>query len=1207
MKNRKKLSFQSLESRRLFDAGGIYFSEVKPTSADLIVSSDTFLADITGDGAADIIQFDNDGVLASVSGPNGFAPATRELDKSVQRQGSGGSRSARHVLDINDDGKADIVEFGQDGVMVAMGNAQGFGFVEQLASYDFGANRGWGNEGIQRSLADVTGDGILDIVGFGWSGFWVAPGKPDGKFEPLGDTAWRYVEGWGSNEYQRELADVNGDGRDDIVGIDDRGAWVSIAGENEFGVPELWTKGLDGNLSWSNPRHHLTLSDVDGDGLADLVGFGEDGVYVAISTGAQFMVGEMWVDNYSVNYGWEQTNYPRYLRDMNNDGLADIVGFGGGGVYVSTSTGEGFTPPTELAVKFFGHKQGWLGTNTTRAIVDSNSDGFLDIVGISPEGTYISQQVDGAKGTPINRAVDPIWFEVVTPAESNLKTIRSDLNGNGAVEFDDFLLLSQNFGTSGESAADIDGDGEVGFGDFLLLSSEFGRTDDLVEIPIANQNIRAVQGQWIVQVQDEALRSLRSPIALSEVFDDHEIQVLFGTGVPGEVVVKTSATDVFEAETLFQETGIVESFFPNAVMPLAALPNDPLIGGQWGLHNTGQSFKGVAGTADSDIDAIEAWDLTIGSRDVVVGVVDSGVDVAHPDLRANVWRNPGEIPGNGLDDDGNGFVDDVNGWDFVDGDNNPDDPIGHGTHVAGIIGAVGNNHIGVSGVAQEVNLMALRACNNFCSAGHTRAATNYATVMRNRGVNVVATNNSYDGAGGWSLSTETIAQAGKAGILFIGAAGNGNGNFANPQAALDNVISVAAVDADDQRSFWDKPGCMIDVPASNCGSNFGAHVHIAAPGTDILSTRSGGGYIAMSGTSMATPHVAGVAALAASLAPDVTMQAIRDAIFAGVDHVANLTDQVSTGGRLNAANTLALLRESVILYEGNNASQDVVCILNTRANQSLNFQNHQECDNDEARSMVLNAVPAGTTIALFDSPSGNLQDDWVEVIVKRDIHRKEIGTFERSFEDSDVRVNFHRNNGLDGKVSRLEVSAMESGPRIDLYEGNDASQNLICGLPASVGHSLDFTQHAACDNDEARSMVLWNVPAGRTIRLFDSPTGDTQDDWTQIDVLKSVSNYRIASFEQDVRNDTVRVTHFRNNGLDGKVSRVEIVPTMSLTGFVSLFEGNDATQNKVCDIPTVNAHLNFKNHSGCDNDEVRSLLLTNVRAGTRIAQFGQCP
>ena len=140
----------------------------------------------------------------------------------------------------------------------------------------------------------------------------------------------------------------------------------------------------------------------------------------------------------------------------------------------------------------------------------------------------------------------------------------------------------------------------------------------------------------------------------------------------------------------------------------ATTPNDPLFSNLWGLHNTGQSVNGTSGTADADMDGQEAWDLSTGSNTVIIAVIDSGVDYNHPDLSGNIWVNSGEIAGNGVDDDGNGYVDDVRGWDFVDDDNNQIDVVGHGTHVSGTIAAVGNNHIGISGVCWQAKIMPLR-------------------------------------------------------------------------------------------------------------------------------------------------------------------------------------------------------------------------------------------------------------------------------------------------------------------------------------------------------------------------------------------------------------------------------------------------------------------------------------------------------------------
>jgi subtilisin family serine protease len=332
---------------------------------------------------------------------------------------------------------------------------------------------------------------------------------------------------------------------------------------------------------------------------------------------------------------------------------------------------------------------------------------------------------------------------------------------------------------------------------------------------------------------------------------------------------------------------------PDFAINRSLFPNDPSLSQLWGLHNTGQS----GGLADADIDAPEAWDKTTGSRSVVIGVIDSGIDVNHPDLAANIWRNPGEIAGNRIDDDANGYVDDITGWDFASSDNNPDDGNGHGTHVAGTIGAAGNDGRGVAGVNWQVSLLPLKFLGTDGSGSTTGAiaAINYATALRNRGVNVVATNNSW-GGGGFSSGLQTAIQNhANAGILFVAAAGNESAN--NDTTAsypanypISNIISVAALDRSDALASF---------------SNYGpTKVHIGAPGVSIYSTTPSNQYASYSGTSMASPHVAGVVGLLAAANPAATSAEIRSAILQSAVPVASLAGKTTTGGRLNAAAAL---------------------------------------------------------------------------------------------------------------------------------------------------------------------------------------------------------------------------------------------------------------------------------------------------------------
>jgi subtilisin family serine protease len=365
----------------------------------------------------------------------------------------------------------------------------------------------------------------------------------------------------------------------------------------------------------------------------------------------------------------------------------------------------------------------------------------------------------------------------------------------------------------------------------------------------------------------------------------------------GFFAVSTPGAGVADVTGWAAGSPLVSYVEPDFVIAPAAIPNDPSFGSLWGLNNSGQS----GGVADADIDAPEAWDTTTGSRSVVIAVIDTGVDYTHRDLAANAWRNPGEIAGDGLDNDGNGFADDVFGWDFANRDANPMDDNGHGTHVAGTIGAVGDNGTGVVGVNWQVSIMALKFLTGSGSGSTSGAigAINYATRMRRDfGVNVVATNNSW-GGGGFSASLrDAIEAGGRAGILFVAAAGNdGTDNDGTPHYPSnygdDAVISVAATDRSNRLASF---------------SNFGAtSVDVAAPGASITSTLPGNRYGSYSGTSMATPHVAGIVGLMAAANPAATAAEIRTAILSTTTPVAALAGRMTTGGLVNAAAAVAAI------------------------------------------------------------------------------------------------------------------------------------------------------------------------------------------------------------------------------------------------------------------------------------------------------------
>lgn len=365
----------------------------------------------------------------------------------------------------------------------------------------------------------------------------------------------------------------------------------------------------------------------------------------------------------------------------------------------------------------------------------------------------------------------------------------------------------------------------------------------------------------------------------------------------GNIQVLEVPAGVSAAEMLarYRQSGEVESADFDVVLTASALPNDPRLvnGDQWYLNNFGQS----GGLFGADMHAAEAWNNLNSASNIIVAVVDSGLRVTHQDIAANLWVNPGEIPGNGIDDDHNGAIDDVHGINStgVSPSGNLTDYFGHGTHVAGILGAVGNNSVGISGVAWNVRIMACRFLDDFGN-GYASDLIECLDYARTNGAKVI--NCSFETPGPINtLLSNAFWNLRSSGAVVVAAAGNsGLDTDIAPRYpacfAIDNIISVMASSRND----------------SYVAYNYGAtSVDLAAPGLEILSTyyRSDSDYYSMSGTSMATPCVAGAAALVMAKFPNLSAQQVISRILATVDRFPAFSSLCVSGGRLNLARALA--------------------------------------------------------------------------------------------------------------------------------------------------------------------------------------------------------------------------------------------------------------------------------------------------------------
>jgi subtilisin family serine protease len=450
-----------------------------------------------------------------------------------------------------------------------------------------------------------------------------------------------------------------------------------------------------------------------------------------------------------------------------------------------------------------------------------------------------------------------------------------------------------------------------GFSDSLLDSSDVYKQNELiVRFADPDSAAQVATGPWSTQT----VRSMMS----SSIIPGAEVKRVYDGIKSGLSVVKLpQGTSVFSALARFNGSGNVVYAEPNYKYRLFLVPNDPNYPEQWALDNTGQT----GGTPDADIDADQAWDITTGNPEIVIAVVDSGIDYEHPDLKDNMWVNQAELNGApDVDDDGNGYVDDIYGYDFAgasfarvdDGDSDPNDTRYHGTHVAGIAGAVGDNAVGVTGLCWDVSLMALKivaddgsAVGGFVLTSDAIEAIYYAV---DNGARII--NASWGGSEFSQAMYDAIKKADDAGLLFVAAAGNAsNNNDINPvypaSYDLDNIISVMSTDHDD------KPA-----PFSNFGA---ASVDIAEPGDQILSTTPRveqfpmmvfgvpTNYAILSGTSLSAPYASAACALIWSEFPTLPNSLIKGVLLKSSEPIDSDSRCCVSNGRINMYNALTLI------------------------------------------------------------------------------------------------------------------------------------------------------------------------------------------------------------------------------------------------------------------------------------------------------------
>jgi hypothetical protein len=351
------------------------------------------VGDLTGDKRVDIVGFGNDGVWVALnSGDGTFGEARFVLANLGFNQGWRTDKHPRLLADLANDRRADIVGFGDDGVWTALNKGDGSFGEARFVLANLGFNQGWRVDQHPRFLADLTGDGRADIVGFGNDGVWVALNSGDGTFGEarfvIADLGFN--QGWRVDQHPRFLADLTGDGRADIVGFGNDGVWTALNnGDGSFAAPRLVLAGFNFNQGWRVDKHARLLADLTNNQRADIVGFGDDGVWTALSTGdGSFADAHFVLTNLGFNQGWRPDQHPRFAADLTGDGRADLVAFGNDGVWTSVSNGDGTFGEARFVLANLGFNQGWRVDQHPRFVGHLTGDKRVDIVGFGDDGVW---------------------------------------------------------------------------------------------------------------------------------------------------------------------------------------------------------------------------------------------------------------------------------------------------------------------------------------------------------------------------------------------------------------------------------------------------------------------------------------------------------------------------------------------------------------------------------------------------------------------------------------------------------------------------------------------------------------------------------------------------------------------------------------------------------------------------------------------------